>query len=345
MRFAQPDFLWGVVALPFLALLFVAAWKRRSLKAERFASRPMLAHIARQANPWVRAIRLTLLLIAVLFLLIALSRPQWGRKLELVQRKGLDIMLVQDVSLSMLAQDIQPSRLIRSRHEISGFLENLQGDRIGLVAFSGEAQILCPLTLDYGAVRVFLEDLQPGWLLPGTDLGVAMEKAMQAFRGAGSSAKYQVMVLVTDGESHDPKVLDVAKKAAQQGITLYTVGIGSRDGVPIPIGNNGSSVKYKKDRHGNVVTTRLEEATLQQIASIGHGKYYYAGPGEFQLQKVLEDVADRERQEMEGTQLEQYQERYQWPLALALFFLILEALVPEVVRRRQMNQGRFAHEA
>jgi len=242
----------------------------------------------------------------------------------------------------MLAQDIQPSRLIRSRHEISGFLEGLKGDRVGLVAFSGEARVLCPLTLDYAAVRIFLNDLEPGYLMPGTDIAAAMEKGIQAFQGGGSASKYQVMVLLTDGEEHDPKALQVAEKAATLGITIYTIGIGSRDGVPIPIPDGNGNTQYKKDKFGNIVTTRLDEATLQQIAAKTNGKYYYAGPGEFQLQKVLEDIASREKQNLKGQQLEQYQDRFQWPLSIAVFLLILEVLVADRARRKKKNLARFA---
>lgn len=341
MRFANPLFLWGILAIPFLALLFAIAYKRRMGMAQRFASVTMLARIATTVSPWMRITKLTMVLVALALLFLALARPQWGRKIELVQRKGLDILLVQDISLSMLAQDIQPSRLTRAKHEISGFLENLKGDRIGLIAFSGEARILCPMTLDYGAARIFLNELEPGYLLPGTDIAAALEKGIQAFEGARSPSKFQVMVLLTDGEEHDAKAIEVAQKAKNLGITIYTIGIGSRDGVPIPVPGANGTTSYKKDRFGNIVTTRLEEATLVQIAAETGGRYYYAGPGEFQLQKVLEDISTREKQEIQGQQMEQYQDRYQWPLAAALLFLILEGALPDRARRKKATEGRY----
>lgn len=341
MRFANPMFLWGILAIPFLAMLFGIAYRRRVAMAQRFASLPMLSKIATTVNPWMRITKLTLVLTALGLLFLALARPQWGRKVELVKRNGLDILLVQDISLSMLAQDIQPSRLTRAKHEISGFLENLKGDRIGLIAFSGEARILCPMTLDYGAARIFLNELEPGYLLPGTDIAGAIEKGIQAFDGARSSSKYQVMVLLTDGEEHDPKAIEAAQKAKNLGITIYTIGIGSRDGVPIPVSDGKGGSSYKKDRFGNIVTTRLEESTLIQIASETGGRYYYAGPGEFQLQKVLEDISNREKQEIQGQQMEQYQDRYQWPLAAALLFLIMEGVIPDRARRKKVTEGRY----
>jgi Ca-activated chloride channel family protein len=341
MKFANPEFLWGILAVPFLAMLFVAAWRRRAQMTQRFASMAMLARIATTVNPWLRVIKLTFVLSALVFLFLALARPQWGRKVEWVERKGLDILLVQDISLSMLAQDIQPSRLVRSKHEISGFLENLKGDRVGLVAFSGEARILCPLTLDYGAARIFLNELEPGYLMPGTDIAGAIAKGLQAFQGAKSAAQYQVMILLTDGEEHDPKALVEAQKATERGITIYTIGIGSRDGVPIPVPDKNGGTQYKKDKFGNIVTTHLEEATLQQIAANTGGRYYYAGPGEFQLQKVLEDIATREKQAVQGQQMEQYQDRFQWPLAVAVLLLTLESLFADRARRKQKTAGRF----
>ena len=167
MRFAEPNFLWCLFTLPLFALLFYYAYRRRKKLAARFVSLPMLSKLSTSVSPWRRLAKVLILLLAIAFLFVALARPQWGRKMEHIERRGLDLVLLQDISLSMLAEDVKPNRLVRSRHEISSFLESLSGDRVGLVAFSGEAQVMVPLTLDYGTVQMMLRELNPGWLMPG----------------------------------------------------------------------------------------------------------------------------------------------------------------------------------
>jgi Ca-activated chloride channel family protein len=282
------------------------------------------------------------LLLALAFLFVALARPQWGRKMEHVERRGLDLVLLQDISLSMLAEDVKPNRLVRSRHEISAFLENLTGDRVGLVAFSGEAQVMVPLTLDYGTVQMMLRELNPGWLMPGTNLEQAIRKGMSLYKNSGGAGQYSVMILMSDGEELEDAAVNAAKEAAEMGIRIYTIGIGSREGVPIPVKTRNGEVAYKKDVQGNIVTTRLEEGTLQEIASVTGGLYFYASPGEFQLQKVLTEIAGLEKKEHATDRMENYQDRYQIFLALAALLFLIEATVSERGRRRKQTAGRFS---
>ncbi len=342
MRFAEPSFLWGLFTLPLFALLFYYAFYRRKRLAERFVSLSMLPKLATSVSPWRRLAKVLLLLLAIAFLFVALARPQWGHKLEHVERRGLDLVLLQDVSLSMLAEDIKPNRLVRSRHEISSFLESLSGDRVGLVAFSGEAQVMVPLTLDYGTVQMMLREMEPGWLMPGTNLEKAIRKGMDLFKNSGGAGKYSVMVLMSDGEELEDAAVNAAKEAAEMGIRIYTVGIGSREGVPIPIKTKNGEVAYKKDIQGNIVTTRLEDGTLQEIASVTGGLYFYASPGEFQLQKVLSEIASLEKKEQASDRFENYQDRYQVFLGIAALLFLIEAVVSERGRRRKQVAGRFS---
>lgn len=341
MRFAGPIFLWGLFSLPLLACLFWFAYRRRRKLAERFVSISMLPKVATSLSPWRRLVKTTMLLFAVAFLFIALARPQWGMKIEHVERKGLDLVLLQDVSLSMLAEDVKPSRLVRSRHEISAFLESLTGDRIGLVAFSGEARTLVPLTLDYGTVQMMLGELEPGYLLPGTNLESAIREGMKLFRNAGTAGKFSVMVLMSDGEELEDSAVEAAKEAAEAGIKIYTIGIGSLEGVPIPVPSKDGSL-YKKDRQGNIVTTRLEERTLQEIAAVSGGAYFHASPGEFQLQKVLTEIANLEKKEHATDQAEGYHDHYQVFLGIAVLLILIEALLSERGRKRKALNGRFS---
>ncbi|PWJ66296.1 Ca-activated chloride channel family protein [Fibrobacter sp. UWB15] len=341
MRFAEPMFLWGLLTLPLFALLFVYAYHRRKKLAARFVSLSMLPKLSTSVSPWRRLAKVTILLFAIAFLFVALARPQWGRKMEHIERRGLDLVLLQDISLSMLAEDIKPNRLTRSRHEISAFLESLSGDRVGLVAFSGEAQVMVPLTLDYGTVQMMLKELTPGWLMPGTNLEKAIRKGMDLYRNSGSAGQYSVMILMSDGEELEAAAVNAAKEAAEMGIRIYTIGIGSREGVPIPVHSKNGEVAYKKDMQGNIVTTRLEDGTLQEIASVTGGLYFYASPGEFQLQKVLSEIANLEKKEQASDRMENYQDRYQIFLGLAALLFLIEALVSERGRRRRAGAGRF----
>lgn len=341
MRFAEPMFLWGLLTLPLFALLFVYAYHRRKKLAARFVSLSMLPKLSTSVSPWRRLAKVLLLLLAIAFLFVALARPQWGRKMEHIERRGLDLVLLQDISLSMLAEDIKPNRLTRSRHEISAFLESLSGDRVGLVAFSGEAQVMVPLTLDYGTVQMMLRELNPGWLMPGTNLENAIRKGMSLYRNAGTGGQYSVMILMSDGEELEAAAVNAAKEAAEMGIRIYTIGIGSREGVPIPVPSRNGEVAYKKDVQGNIVTTRLEDGTLQEIASVTGGLYFYASPGEFQLQKVLTEIAFLEKKEQASDRMENYQDRYQIFLGLAALLFLIEALVSERGGRKKMQIGRF----
>ena len=341
MRFAEPMFLWGLLTLPLFALLFIYAYHRRKKLAARFVSLSMLPKLSTSVSPWRRLAKVTLLLFAIAFLFVALARPQWGRKMEHIERRGLDLVLLQDISLSMLAEDVKPNRLTRSRHEISSFLESLSGDRVGLVAFSGEAQVMVPLTLDYGTVQMMLRELTPGWLMPGTNLENAIRKGMDLYRNSGSAGQYSVMILMSDGEELEAAAVNAAKEAAEMGIRIYTIGIGSREGVPIPVPSKNGEVAYKKDMQGNIVTTRLEDGTLQEIASATGGLYFYASPGEFQLQKVLTEIASLEKKEQASDRMENYQDRYQIFLGLAALLFLIEALVSERSRKRRIGAGRF----
>jgi Ca-activated chloride channel family protein len=342
MRFAEPNFLWALFSLPLFLLLFVYAYHLRKKLAARFASISMFPKIATSLSPFRRAIKASLLLLGIAFLILALARPQWGRQMEHIERKGLDIVLMQDISLSMLAEDVKPNRLVRSRHEISAFLDTLSGDRVGLVAFSGEAQTMVPLTLDYGTVQLVLRDLEPGWLMPGTDLSAAIDKGLQMFRRSKVPSKYAVMVLMSDGEEQDAKAVEKAKEAAEAGIRIYTVGIGSKEGVPIPEPSKNGEVAYHKDRFGNIVTTHLEESTLQEIANITGARYFYASPGEFQLQKVLSEIQNMEKRDTSSDQVENYQDRYQIFLAIAALLFLMEALLSERGKKRKQVAGRFS---
>jgi Ca-activated chloride channel family protein len=261
--------------------------------------------------------------------------------MEMMKRRGLDVVIAVDVSLSMYAEDIKPNRMARSKQEISKFVDRLAGDRVALVAFAGDAYLQCPLTSDYAAFRIFLDVLEPDLIeVPGTDLARALEVSLSAFDQR--DRKYRVVVLLTDGEDHSGRTEKAAKEMADQGVIVYTVGIGSLTGVPIPIKEKSGAVSYKKDRNGQIVTTRLDAQLLQRIALATDGGFYHARPSQFELAQVLEAINAMEKRELESEQFTRYEERFQIPLAIAVLFLALELFVSDRRKRRSEWKGRFS---
>lgn len=340
MRFASPDMFWLFWSIPLLAGFFIYAFRKKRKTLERFAQVEMLKRMTENISQRRQVFKAILLLAVAFFSVLALARPQFGTKMELMRRKGLDIVVACDVSLSMNAEDIKPNRLARSKQEIGKFVDRLAGDRVALVAYAGDAFLQCPLTMDYGAFKIFLDVLGPDLIqTPGTDLGAAIETALKAFDP--KDRKYRVLVLLTDGEDHFGRAEEVAEEAAKMGVAIFTVGIGLPSGVPIPQKDEQGNVSYKKDNRGNVVTTRLDEVLLQKIALSTNGKYYHAEPGRFELEEVLKEIEKMEKRELESERMSQYEDRFQIPLGIALFLLMAEMVISDRRRRRRKWEGRF----
>jgi Ca-activated chloride channel family protein len=293
--------------------------------------------VSKKRQVWKRI----LLIFAVLFLVLAMARPQFGTKLRTVKREGQDIVIAIDVSKSMLAEDIQPNRLEKAKHEVSTLIDKLEGDRVGLIAFAGRAFVQSPLTLDYGAAKMFLESMNPDLIpVPGTAIGEAIQKALASF--VEKERKHKVLILITDGEGHEGDPLETAKLAAREGVVIYTVGIGSIQGVPIPESDSrGNQTGFKKNRSGEVIMTKLDELTLEKIALETGGKYYRASPGEAELDKIYDDIAKMEKKALASQQFAQYEDRFQILVGIALFLLILELFLPERRKMKKEWKGRF----
>ncbi len=341
MKFGDPIYFWFLILLPVLFgfYLFAHFKKKRALK--RFAYIEMIKKLTDRISygkQWLKAI----LLLSVFFWgILSLTRPLYGTKMELMKRRGLDVVIAVDVSLSMYAEDIKPNRLAKAKKEISEFIDNLSGDRVGLVAFSGEAFLQCPLTLDYSAAKIFLDVLGPDLIeTPGTAIGPAIETALSAFDP--KERKYRVVVLLTDGEDHTGTAEKWAEEASKQGVILYTVGIGALSGVPIPLKDKYGNVSYKKDRDGNIVSTKLDDLTLQKMALTTNGKYFHAAPGKFELTRVIEEINNMEKRELEAERFIQYEERFQIPLGIALILLIVEMFISDRRRSKKIWKGRFS---
>ncbi len=336
MRFASPEnlILLGLVLI--LALFYIWAISRKKKLLARFGDLFLIMKNAPYISFARQGGKATLMIAAVFFVILALSRLQCGTHMEMMRREGIDIIIAIDVSNSMLAEDMKPNRIIKARQEVRGILDRLQGDRIGLVAFAGEAFIQCPLTLDYSAAEIFLDVVDVG-LIPrqGTAIGEAIRKSIEGFETL--EKKHKVLILLTDGEDHNTDPLGAAEAAREEGIKIYPIGIGSPNGEPIPVTNRkGEKMGYKKDEKGEVIVTRLDEITLQKVALTTGGRYYRATPGEMELDKVYDDISKMEKKELEGKLLMQYEDRFQYPLALGLFLIALEFFISERSRRKKM---------
>lgn len=280
-----------------------------------------------------------MLMLFFLLLIIALTRPRFGVKTEMVERRGVDIMIALDISSSMLAEDIVPNRLQRAQHAIAQFMDLVKGDRVGLIAFAGESFVQCPLTLDYGAARLFLNALNPDWIqLPGTAIDQAIDQATRAFKS--KSKKSRVLLILSDGEDHQGDAIEAAKRAAAEGVRIFTIGIGSESGVPIPESKSGGNVVYKKDRQGNLVLTKLNPIELEKIALAGNGQYFNAGSA-VDLSRIYGEIAKMEKQDLGQNRLSIYEERYQFFLFLAMLFLLVEFFIGDRVGKHEEWKGRF----
>lgn len=342
MRFTYLPVLAGWVLVPLLALVLLWAQARRRRAVSAFAGTALAEKLTRGISPVRRGIKGVLVLAAVFFLVAACARPRWGTRLEEVHRKGLDLVVGLDVSNSMLAEDIQPNRLLRAKLAIAGLIERLQGDQIGLVAFAGAAFLQCPLTVDYSAARMLLESMGPD-LIPvgGTALGECIKVAQQAF--TSKELRYRVLILITDGEDTTGNPVAAAKEAAKQGIRIYTIGVGRTDGQPIPVKDaQGQVTEYRKDKRGEVVRSKLDVENLRQIANASGGRFYQATLEQNELEAILNDIQGLERRELKARTTAHLEDRFQIFVLLALICLVIEALIPERARETGEWGGRFA---
>jgi Ca-activated chloride channel family protein len=239
-------------------------------------------------------------------------------------------MIGLDISASMLAEDIKPNRLLKAKHTISSFIDRLEGDRVGLIAFAGDSFVQCPLTIDYAAAKLLLDALSADTISQsGTEISQAIEGAVSSFNQ--EEDKYKVLLFFTDGEDHGKRAIEAAIAAANQGIRIYCVGVGSpNQGTPIPLrGADGELRGYKQDRNGTPIVTKLEDALLREIAQLTNGNYYQATPGEAEINRLFAELAAIEKREIEERQFTQYEDRFQYFLAFALLFLVWDFLLPE----------------
>jgi len=340
-RFAAIEMLFAYLLVPALVALAWWARARKQRDMERLADRDLLGRLTASVSRRGQLAKTILVVAAVGLLVTALARPQFGSRVETVRREGRDVLIALDLSASMVAEDMAPNRLEKAKFAIADLIDQLDGDRVGLVAFAGEAFVQSPLTLDYGAARLFLNAMEPDMMsVQGTNLGQAIAVSLDAF--AATERRHRVLVVITDGEDHEGEVDDAITRATDEGVVIYTVGIGSTDGVPIPDFDAADQAQgFKRDGDGAVVTTRLDEATLITLAERTGGTYYRASPGGAELAVLAEELAGGEGREFESEQVTLFDEQYQLFLGLALVLLIADVLVSDRRRVHVGWTGRF----
>jgi Ca-activated chloride channel homolog len=332
IQWRDPLSLAALVLVPAVALFLVWGLRRRREALETFVAANLLPAVAPDLDPRRRTLRAVLLCGAVLALGLALAGPMWGFRWQQVQREGIDLLVAIDTSRSMLATDVKPNRLARAKLAVQDLLTQIGGDRIGLVAFAGTAFLQCPLTLDFGAFTQSLEAIEAG-IIPrgGTSLAAAIDTALGGFEGR--QAEHQALIIITDGEDNDGAVDEAVKRAVERGVKIYTVGLGTTEGELIPLDKGG----FVKDRKGQVVKSRLDEATLQKVATDTGGAYLHATDTTFGLAELYRDyIATMEKRELASTLERRFEHRFQWPLVLAFVLLLAEPLVGE---RRPAERG------
>lgn len=330
MQFAQPVFLTiGLILIPVVGLFLLWSRRRQRQAINALGNDELIARLSADTNWNGRRWRTFLRLSSLALLVVALARPQWGSEVREIEQEGLQVMIALDVSQSMLAEDIKPTRLDRAKLEIADLTERLDGDEIGLTLFSGASFVQVPLTSDYLTALNYLDSAGPQVISrPGTVIGEAIRTAANAFDESLDNQK--VLIVMTDGEDRETDPLAAAQEAADAGVLIYTIGFGTPEGEPVPVTNEfGEVVDYKRDQNGDVVLSQLDEATLQAIARTGQGKYYRATAGGSELDSLLGEIDNLQRAQLQSRFETTYIERFQIFLALSLGALLLAEFIPD----------------
>ena len=327
-KFEHPYYFYLYSAIPVMVLLALLYFRNLKKKLRLLGQYDLVTQLRPDVSTTKRIIRLVLFLLAFSSLILAVCNLQTGSKLKEVKREGADIIVCLDVSNSMLAQDLSPNRLTRARYALERMVDQLNGDRLGLVIFAGEAYVQLPITTDYSAAKLFIDAINPGMVpVQGTNLADAIKVASESF--SNESGKNKAIVLITDGEDHEEEAVTAAEAASKNDIMVSTIGIGSETGVPIPLIENGVVKGYRKDRDGQTVITRLNTSLLQEVAAKGNGVFVQATASDLGLEKVLEKINQLEKSAIESKMYSDYEDQFQWFIALTLLFLLIEFLISE----------------
>ncbi len=338
-RFGNSEYLWGLLIIPLLILFF--AWSRiaRKKALKRFGKPEILQQLMPYASKSRPGFKFLLLMLALACFIAGIARPQFGSKLKNVKREGVELIIALDVSNSMMAEDIQPNRLERAKRAISRLVDRLKNDKIGLIVFAGDAYTQLPITTDYNSAKLFLNSINTE-IVPkqGTAIGSAIDLATKSFTPNGTANK--AIIVITDGENHEDDPVAAAKNASDKGIIVYTIGMGLPQGSPIPVVKNGQK-EYLKDRDGNVVITKLDEQTLEKVASAGKGIYIRANNAQIGLDTLFDEINKMQKEEIESRVYSEYDDQFQYLFAAGILLLLLEFMILERKNRYLKNIKLF----
>lgn len=314
----------AIVAILLLLFISVAFWKRK--KQKTFADRNLLEKLSPETSVFKSILKMIAVVLALASLVVALVNPKMGTKMKTIKREGVDIVFALDVSKSMLAEDIAPNRLDKSKQIISKIIDKLGSDRVGIIIYAGNAYPLLPITTDQAAAKMFLQNADPDIVSSqGTAINEALKLAKTFYDDDEQTNRY--LFIVSDGEDHEENVSYIAEEATKEGIKIYTIGVGTPEGGPIPIKRGNSLIGYKKDREGEVVITRLNTNTLQQIANDGDGKYMFGNNTAKTVEFIEELLLKADKKEFETKQFSDFKDQFQWFIGIGLFLLILDAFM------------------
>lgn len=327
-RFENPEYLNFLWLIPVAIFLIAILNNRKKKILQLFADTALISTLIPDHSSTKVRIKTALVLISLSLLIIAAANPQVGTKLQEVKQTGIDVFICLDVSLSMSAEDIKPNRLDKAKYQISNLIQKLRGDRIGLIIFAGQAYIQFPLTTDYSAASLFLNAVDFNSVpQQGTAIASAINMATQSFDTASTQ---KAIVIITDGEDHEGDIETALENATEKGIKIYTIGLGSPDGVPIPVYDERGNLRgFKTDNSGNTVLTKLNEQVLKDIAAKGEGAFYRGNNYEDYLDKIYSDLSQLEKSEYGTKKVTDYESRYYYPLIPAIIFLLLEIFISE----------------
>lgn len=331
----------AIIPLVLLLQLFLLQWRKKAKVA--YGNIDTIEKLFPDVSNSKRAWKFILYTIALFFLIVGIANPQVGTKLENIKRKGADIMICLDVSNSMKAEDFYPNRLEKSKQAISKLINKLEGDRIGIIVFAGEAFVQLPITTDYAASKLFLDGIRTDLVaVQGTNIGEAIDLAVESF--GKDEGKNKAIIVITDGEDNEAEGINAAKKAAEKNIVVHTIGMGSPSGAPIPFFKNGVKEGYKKDKDGNTIITRLNEQTLKQIANVGNGVYIQATNSDTGLNSILNEINKLEKRQFESKMYSDYEDRFQWFISVAFILLLIEIFISERKSKLYKQLNLFGNE-
>lgn len=325
-KLEEPIYFYFLAIIPIMIVIFLLVlwWKKRTQR--KFSNPELLEKLAPNTSTFKSALKLIMLMLGMAFLIISLVNPKMGSKLKTVKREGVDVVFALDVSKSMLAEDIAPNRLEKAKQIISKIIDKLGSDRVGVIIYAGNSYPLLPITTDHAAANMFLQNADPDMVSSqGTAINEALELAKTYYNNDEQTNRF--LIIISDGEDHQEETKQVAQNLSNEGVKIYTVGVGTEKGGPIPMRLNGNMIGYKKDNKGETVITKLTPEVLEGIADSGNGRYINGNVTENPVKQISEIIANAQKSEFETKQFSDYKDQFQWFLAIGILFLLLDVFL------------------